>query len=223
MERPLSLPLVRSYFCFATRHPLDRLQLCSSPDQFPKTSLFYRFFCGCASSFLGAASAVGAVDNVKLAERASLLLLQPLLCALRVEGVQTRQRADWLAGADVLKTDAASAQFLGQLADVGHGPRCGPLLNLARARPVARLLQVLLDKLAQEEQLQRRDLPGLQSADDAAWRCAAAAAAAAAARCVVQRRSERAQAGELLHAARRQGHAVHSRAVRAAAVQRIAR
>mmetsp|Transcript_33480 Transcript_33480/g.105390 ORF Transcript_33480/g.105390 Transcript_33480/m.105390 type:complete len:255 (-) Transcript_33480:165-929(-) len=177
--------------------------------------------CGRASSFLGAASAVGAVDNVELAERASLLLLQPLLCALRVEGVQTRQRADGLAGADVLETDAASAQFLGQLADVGHGPRCGPLLNLARARPVARLLQVLLDKLAQEEQLQRRDLPGLQPADDAGWRCAAAAAAAAGR--VVQRRSERAQAGELLHAARRQGHAVHSRAVRAAAVQRTAR
>ena len=68
---------------------------------------------------------------------------------------------------------------------------------------------------------QRRDLPGLQPADDAGWRCAAAAAAAAGR--VVQRRSERAQAGELLHAARRQGHAVHSRAVRAAAVQRTAR
>ena len=101
----------------------------------------------------GAATALlilGRAIDREVAQRAHLLLLQPFARAVRMEGVQARQRADGVAHIDILEADTARAQLLGQFVDVVNDPRRGAAVNLLLGRAGRVLLQVL-DKLAQDE------------------------------------------------------------------------
>mmetsp|Transcript_74276 Transcript_74276/g.204626 ORF Transcript_74276/g.204626 Transcript_74276/m.204626 type:complete len:233 (-) Transcript_74276:88-786(-) len=97
----------------------------------------------------------------ELTERAHLLLLEPLLSALSMKSMQARQRPYTRSHRHVLEADAARSELLWKLRDIVHDPRRRVVLNVTRSGARAVVLQ-MLNKLPQNEKLQRRDLAGLQ-------------------------------------------------------------